>query len=807
MAGEPGQDAEFAERQPTPDPAPERTADKPSGALDAVTLSDEHDTAAAAPRRGAMASWLRRVAARLPMDSRPFSAPLDAFDALPLPVQPTDALGRAALAGNVILALAPGAPVGVTAPEGAPRVAEILGRDAELASALAALVDGASLAVHSDGLPGAGKTVFAVEAVSRAAESQRFPGGVVWISCESLSGDTGLAEVCTRVARALRVERALRELDPEARRATLAAALANPRRPHALVALATIEPTLDVAALLDTLAGEAITLLLTTRRALEDPRVTPFALAPLAADDATRLLRQRLWLRDRQRPFAEEDAFAAPLAEALGGAPLAIELTAAMAGVYGDSLDSLLAEAQVDGAKGAAAGLRARIDRLWRALTVEQQRTLAGLTLIEGATFPRALALALSRAALSDSEAEAEGADFGEAWRMRAAQHLDALTGLGAVEAMAAGRLRLHPLLRQQIAPRLSALDDDHTRQALGEAMARWWLEYARLHHGYEGMAGLESEASGLMGALTWAHAHGHWRLTLDLAEALGAVWRAHGRRDEALRIAQWAAEAADAEGDLHERHWARYQLAVAQSEAGLLPQARVGFAEALRLARELNDPALVRDGAHALAALAARTGEAELARASFSEALTLAREIDDPASVRDELHGLAILDAQANRLPEARAAYTEALSLARALGDDWATYLERYGLALVEMRAGETEQARAGFAEALALADRMDDRGARCDVLSSLGALDAQRGELSTARDGLLEAVAIARGVRDPRRGARALVWLAEVESASGDMALANEHFEQACALYEALGDSEAIGAMQRMRAFDGAS
>jgi tetratricopeptide (TPR) repeat protein len=418
------------------------------------------------------------------------------------------------------------------------------------------------------------------------------------------------------------------------------------------------------------------------------------------------------------------------------------------------------------------------------------------------------LALALSRAALNDSETAAEGADFGEARRMRAAQHLDALTGLGAVEAMAAGRLRLHPLLRQQIAPRLSALDDDHTRQALGEAMARWWLEYARQHHGYEGMAGLESEAAGLMGALTWAHAHGQWRLTLDLAEALGAVWRAHGRRDEALRIAQWAAEAADAEGDdLHERHWARYQLAVAQSEAGMLTQARTGFAEALGLARELNDPVLVRDGAHALAALAARTGEAELARASFSEALTLARELDDPASVRDELHGLAILDAQANRLPEARAAYTEALSLARALGDDWATYLERYGLALVEMRAGETEQAREGFAEALALAERMDDRGARCDVLSSLGALDAQRGELATARDGLLEAVAIAQEVRDPRRGARALVWLAEVESVSGDMILANEHFEQARALYEALGDSEAIGAMRRMRAFDGAS
>ncbi len=769
------------------------------------------------PRHPGATGWLRGALARLPSGARPLPDDADALDTLtPLATlassAPRDPLSRATRAGEVIVALAPGAPSGVIAPEGAPRVARVIGRDEELDQALAALAAGASLCVHSQGMPGVGKTIFAVEVASRAAERRVFAGGAAWISCESLSGDSGLAEIITRVARGLREERALAALDPDTRQAELIAGLRVASRPPTLLALDNVEPTLDVAALLDTLVGGYVAILLTTRQAIGDERLTAFALAPLSANFAERLFAERLRLRDAQRPQPDEAPLVAQVAAALGGLPLWIDLAAAMAGVYGTPLDALLAETQADGAKGAAGGLRLRIDRLWLALSAEQRRTLVGLTLVDGATFPRAVALAVARVAIADP---AEGAapelapipvDTAEAWRWQAAQALDALIGLGIVEAMAAGRLRLHPQARQRLAPRLAELDGA-TQDALGLAMAEWWLTYARDHSGYEGMAGLEAEAAGLMGALTWAHAHGHARLTLDLAESLGEAWRAHGRRDEALRIATWAAEAAEMEGQPRERHWARYQLAVAQTEAGRLSQALAGFAEALRLARELDDRLAIRDGAHALAALAARTGDTAQARVGFAEALELARAMDDSAAIRDELHGLAILDAQAGLLDAARAAYGEALDIARALADPAAICLELQGLALVELQQGALEQAQADFVEALELARESGDQDAQMDILSNLGALDAQRGEADDARAALEQALALAEQLRDARRAARALVWLAEVEAASGATPVASERFEQARALYERLGDAEAARVTERIRALGDAS
>ncbi len=745
-------------------------------------------------RASAVTGWLRAALTRRPAETQPLAYD----DPLPAPATPPDAESRARRAGEVLLALAPGAPVGVVAPEGAPRVALVVGRDTQIERALELLAAGISLCVHSDGAPGVGKTIFAVEVAARAVERRLFPGGAVWIACETLSGEGGLAEIVTRVARGLRAERALAALDPQERRAALRDSLLAGSGVTTLLALDNIEPTLDITALLDILAGGYATLLLTTRHAADDARVTPFALEPLAAADAERLLAARIRLRDVTRPTPEEAPRLARLAETLGGLPLAIDLTAAMIGVYGQSLDAIQAEVEADVARGPVAALRARIDRHWQALTEPQRRTLAGLTLVDGATFPRAVALAVARVAQEDGESGR--AEIGDWWRTQAAQTLDALTGLGLVEALAAGRLRLHPQTRQRIAPRLSELGAA-MRERLGVAMAAWWLEYAGAHRGYEGRAGLEEEAAGLMGALTWAHAHGQWRLTLDLAEALGEAWSAHGRRDEAMRTYAWAVEAAEAVGQPRERLWARYQLAVAQVEADQLPQAQEGFEEALRLAREVDDPLAIRDGAHALAAVAARLGDAERAREGFAEALALARADGDMAAIRDELHGLAVVDAQTGRLDEARAAYAEALDLARGLGDLSAMYLERYGLALVEREAGEVERARAGFAEALDLAIDLGDSGARSDALAHLGALDSQRDEVALAEEELAEALALAEALRDARRAARAQIGLAELAATRGDALLASERFALAHALYDRLGDAEAERVAERMR------
>ena len=71
-----------------------------------------------------------------------------------------------------------------------------------------------------EGIGGVGKTALAAEIVARLAEGQdAFPGGAAWIACEGLEGEAGLADLWTRVARALGREQVAALPDPQARRA------------------------------------------------------------------------------------------------------------------------------------------------------------------------------------------------------------------------------------------------------------------------------------------------------------------------------------------------------------------------------------------------------------------------------------------------------------------------------------------------------------------------------------------------------------------------------------------------------------
>lgn len=143
---------------------------------------------------------------------------------------------------------------GVVAPAGLPLAASLIGRDDALADLMAKLRAGTTSGVFAvEGMGGVGKSALAAEAVSHLAEDlQAFPGGAAWIACEGLEGEAGLADLWARVARALQLEQVAAQTDPQARRALLAAALAQGKR--LLLALDNIEPGLDAETLLETLA-------------------------------------------------------------------------------------------------------------------------------------------------------------------------------------------------------------------------------------------------------------------------------------------------------------------------------------------------------------------------------------------------------------------------------------------------------------------------------------------------------------------------------------------------------------------------
>ncbi len=522
----------------------------------------------------------------------------------------TEELRAAARAGQLIGATTPGAPQGVIAPEGLPRVAKLEGREASLERTLASLADAVAPAVIAiSGPPGVGKTAFAAEVVARAAQRGLFPGGAVWLSCEGQSGDAGLESAFAHVTRAIGAERAV-DSDLEKRRAALFDNLHTGDAPRLLLAFDDVEPALDATALLDTLACGRPALLLTARQAIQDVRVQGEPLAQLDSLSAIELFRQRLHQGVHERPAAEDEPLLANAALATGGLPLAIGLTASLTAYMRQPLEWIEPAASADESRGAAAGMRARFDRSWAALPVAHQRLLAGLTLVDGATFPRGVALAAAGAALRAPSSGDAGEDRpGEAWREGAAMALDALIGLRLVDTLAAGRLRLHPIIRRYAATRLRETPED-TRDALGAAIAGWWLNYASAHEGKGGVAALEAEATGIMGAITWAHARGRHHALLDLTRRVNYAWFVRGRSEDQRHFLSWAVEAARALDHPSGLRAALHDQAAFDARAGRAAEARAGYAEALRLACELGDEQAAAMERHALGALDSQHAE-----------------------------------------------------------------------------------------------------------------------------------------------------------------------------------------------------
>ncbi|HST90536.1 MAG TPA: NB-ARC domain-containing protein, partial [Ktedonobacterales bacterium] len=296
-----------------------------------------------------------------------------------------------------LTAEAPPIPATVAAPGGLPRPATLLGRDDTLAALMRDLRDhDAPIGVFAlHGMGGIGKTALAAEAVARlSADRAAFPGGAAWISCESLHGADGLAELWSRVARALGLHEIAALPDAATRRAALASALAT--RPRTLLALDNVEPDLDAYAALDPLAAAGrIALLLTARQAVAPDRLRAVALPPLPDPDAVTLFRQRLTQADPTRPTAADLPHIPALAAAVGALPLALEQLAAYAGAQKRPLAALAADLARDGINAAAfranphRTLAATFDRSWDVLLPRQRRLFAGLSLLAGASLPR----------------------------------------------------------------------------------------------------------------------------------------------------------------------------------------------------------------------------------------------------------------------------------------------------------------------------------------------------------------------------------------------------------------------------------
>ena len=587
---------------------------------------------------------------------------------------------------------------GRTAPADPPAPA-FVGREQELAELRALAAKHSLLCLVGPG--GIGKTRLVTELARRMELEQGAPATVV--ALDALRSPRMLTS-------AIAAQLGVRDGGLAGTAERLAAALAD--SPRLLVLDAAEQVRDSVAEVAEVLLGgaPALRIIVTSRRALDDPRWLTWAVPPLrcpaprasaqecAESDAALLFATRARERVPGFDLAPGDlSVVGELCRRLGGLPLAIELTAGWTGTL--SVGEILAyRASLLGGAPGADDLRdvvqasyELLDEAERAL-LRQLSVFAGTFTVDDAHAVTGLGLPFlvhSLRALVDAswlQVRDDGYQHcfslldtirefaadrlgqlgdGAALRERHARHFAALAADSADGLTTAGAPRLRtrmnaawPDIEQALAWADAAGETELGRPAAA-ALWRWWLTSGRLTEGRGWLARFlapphdlqaPSAARAMAAASVLANENGDYQAAAEQGTAALRVFEATAEREP-------AAFAATTVGSAY-----RY--------IGDFPAARQHFGRAMRLRRALADPRGVSVSLNNLALLAIDEGDLAAARDLLEESLLIKRQLAEPRSVAVGLLNLSEVLLRARHFERAERAIEEGVAIAAELGD-----------------------------------------------------------------------------------------------------------------------------------------
>ena len=356
---------------------------------------------------------------------------------------------------------------------------------------------------------------------------------------------------------------------------------------------------------------------------------------------------------------------------------------------------------------------------------------------------------------------------------------LDPATAVGLLEnlvdhnllsAYAAGRYRLHDLLRAH-ARALAAADDPasereaavdrllhyyaHTAQIASVAIARYSrpaphspapAHTPALPDRDTARTWLRTEQPNLEAALTHAHTHDFPQHTIALAAGLAEILQADGPWTRALEIHQAATETTERVGHPAARATALIDLGRARQMIGDYPGAGDALTRALDLCRALGDRLGEANALTNLGRVRQMTGDYPAADAALTRALELYRVLGDRLGEANALTDLGRARHQTGDHPGADAALTRALELYRALGhrgnEAWA--LNHYAATLAA--ADERPHALALYQQALAMNRELNKPDDEAIALEGIAEHHLATGNLTQGAEHLHQALEIYR-------------------------------------------------------------
>jgi predicted ATPase/class 3 adenylate cyclase/DNA-binding CsgD family transcriptional regulator len=620
-----------------------------------------------------------------------------------------------------------------TAPQRLPaQFTTFVGRSAEIAEVRQLLAEHQLVTLTGDG--GAGKTRLAIEVANQ--EVAEFDDGVWYVD---LAPITHPDLVPGTVARAF-------GLSDQPGRSALDTLLRSLGDRRMLVVLDNCEHLPDACATLAAAllgACPAVTLLATSREPIRAVGEITWQVPSLSLDDeAIELFIDRA--RQVRPDFAVSDENAGTVTEIcrrLDGMPLAIELAAAR--IRALSLTEIV-DSLHDRFRLLTGGARTAVRRQ-QTLRASVDWSHALLTEPEQVLFRR-LSVFMGGFDLDAAQAVGGGHDI------ERYQVLDQLTLLVDKSLVVAEdikdrtRYRLLETVRQYALEKLGESGEaNEVRTRHRDYYTSTAAELDALEHTdrERRLDEAEAEIDNLRAAFGWSRENGEIELALRLASSLQPLWLTRGRLVEGLGWLDAAlAEKAAESGDLRPaRGRALADKALLLASVGVTESLEAAE-QALALARELGDPALLVRALVSRGSISAY--DAEVSLPHLEEAADLARQLGDSWQLSQILNWQATAAMMAGDTVATVAAAEEGLDLANAIGDRFVSRQCRLWLANALVYRGDLARAVSECEEVIAEAAAAHDVLLQAIGLMCENFAQASQGDLSGARATAEKAMAI---------------------------------------------------------------
>ena len=309
---------------------------------------------------------------------------------------------------------------------------------------------------------------------------------------------------------------------------------------------------------------------------------------------------------------------------------------------------------------------------------------------------------------------------------------------------------KLEDPLRTAAARRLR---EDHARYFAGlvETLAVPGPGGSAVGHGR-----IEPEHDNVRAALDWSLSVPRVDLALRLCVGMREFWRARGHHTEASSWTRRALDVAGAPPDppddlapIHGR--ALVAASVHDRMAGEFMTLQARLAEAVGLARRLDDHTLLADALTQLGLSLRDRGEVAAARDHLDEAVTLWRRAGGPRGLSTALGARASVALAERDTDLARALRVEAAGVAREAGDREGEAYALIGLGEVARMEGEMDEARAYNQRCVALFGELGDAWHAAAAWQNLGWIEIQSGRDAAAAAAFSECVALFRSAGNP--------------------------------------------------------